>query len=95
MILTRQEFAEYFNSLDVRLGVDDSPLWIPDEDAPSQWFVCVNPIGVHKFKNKYYDWCDTTLAGKIRCYSSDSYNDKEWWGFTDKQDIVLWTLKWT
>ena len=94
MILSREEFADHFKSLDKRLAGPDSPLWIPDELNPSQWFVCIKPIGVHRFKFEYYDWCNKTLNGRVRCYSSDSDNDKEWWGFTNKQDIVLWTLKW-
>jgi hypothetical protein len=94
VILDRTEFADYFNSLDSRLGGPDSPLWIPDDFTPSQWFVCVKPIGVHRFKFSYFDWCNKTLAGRVRCYSSDPENQKEWWGFTDKNDIALWMLKW-
>ena len=94
MILTRDEFADHFKSLDKRLAGPDSPLWIPDEGIPSEWFVCIKPIGVHRFKWKYFDWCNNTLKGRVRCYSSDTEGQQEWWGFTDKQDIVLWTLKW-
>lgn len=96
MILDRQEFAQTFNTIQQGLGDSDSPLWIPEEESgsPSQWFVCVNPIGVHRFKFDYYAWCNKTLKGRVRCYSSDSDNKKEWWGFTNKEDIVLWTLKW-
>lgn len=98
MILSREEFAHHFNALRDGLGDSKSPLWIPDQvDAggPSQWFVCVEPLGVNGYKFEYYNWCTTTLKGRVRCYSSDSDDKKEWWGFTDKQDIVLWTLKWT
>ena len=94
MVLDRQEFADYFKSLDNRLAGPDSPLWIPDEKIPSEWFVCVKPIGVHRFKFSYYDWCNTTLKGRVRCYSSNTDNNEEWWGFTHKEDIVLWKLKW-
>lgn len=94
MILERQEFADYFKSLDERLAGTDSPLWIPDEGTPSKWFVCTKPIGVHRFKFSYYDWCNKTLKGRVRCYSSDTDNEQEWWGFTNQEDIVLWTLKW-
>ena len=95
-MLTRAEFARHFNSLDPRLGGPDSPLWISDEGGTdSQWFVCVEPIGVHRFKFDYYDWCNKSLKGRVRCYSSDDDNKQEWWGFTVKEDIVLWTLKWS
>ena len=96
-MLTRAEFAEHFNKLDPRLGREDSALWLPDEvesGGPSQWFVCVKPIGVHRFKFGYYDWCNKTLKGRVRCYSSDNDSKQEWWGFTDKEDIVIWMLKW-
>ena len=52
----------------------------------------VEPTKEHKIN--YYNWCDKTLKGRVRCYSSDSDNDREWWGFTEQEDIVLWTLKW-
>jgi hypothetical protein len=94
MILSREEFSHHFNALKEGLGNKDSPLWIPDDFEPSEWFVCVEPIGVHRFKSSYYDWCNKTLKGPVRCYSSDSDDKKEWWGFTNKEDIVLWMLKW-
>lgn len=97
MILNRREFAHTFNALQQGLGNEDSPLWIPDEDQelPSQWFVCVKPIGVHRFKFDYYNWCNSALKGQVRCYSSASEDQAEWWGFTNRDDIVLWMLKWT
>lgn len=96
MILTRKEFAHTFNALQEGLGNDASPLWIPDEGQtlPSQWFVCVKPIGVHRFKSDYYQWCNSTLKGQVRCYSTSSDDQKEWWGFTNREDIVVWSLKW-
>ena len=96
MLLDRTEFAQHFNKTQDGLGDKCSPLWLPEEDgSPSKWFVCVKPLKSHSFKQRYWNWCNTTLSGKVRCYSSYSDNQKEWWGFTDKQDIVLWTLKWT
>lgn len=97
MILSRAEFAHYFNALKEGLGNEGSPLWVPDYDgdgSPGLWFVCVKPIGAHRFKLQYYDWCNKTLKGKVRCYSSDTADKKEWWGFTNKEDIVVWSLKW-
>ena len=96
MILSREEFCQHFNSLKEGLGNVGSPLWIPDEgeDKLSSWFVCVKPIGVHRFKFDYYDWCNKTLKGQVRCFSSSNDEKQEWWGFTNKEDIVVWTLKW-
>ena len=95
MILSREEFVHTFNALQEGLGNDNSPLWIPEEnEGQSSWFVCVKPIGAHRFKWEYWNWCNTTLRGQVRCYSSDPDDKKEWWGFTNKDDIVVWTLKW-
>ena len=95
-MLTRSEFIDYFKNLDSRINGNDPgcPLWIPEDEIPSQWFVCVKPIGVHKFKFSYYDWCNKTLVGRVRCYSSSSEDLQEWWGFTRQEDIPIWMLKW-
>ena len=95
MILSREEFAHTFDALKEGLGNDDSPLWIPDNnELPSKWFVCVKPLKVHTYKSQYYQWCNSTLQGIVRCYSSSSEDQKEWWGFTNKEDIPIWMLKW-
>ena len=96
MILDRTEFAYHFNALKDALGNDGSPLWIPEENSeePYTWFVCVKPNGVSRFKWSYWEWCNSTLIGKVRCYSSDTDNQQEWWGFTNKEDITIWMLKW-
>lgn len=97
MILTRQEFAHLFNALQDGLGDDSSPLWAGEDCIlpRSNWFICVKPLSVHRFKKEYWDWCNATLKGRVGCYSSNREDQKEWWGFTDREDIVLWTLKWT
>lgn len=96
MVLNRKEFAHYFNALKEGMGDAKSPLWAPEElQSPvSLWFVCVKPIGVSRFKWDYWNWCNSTLAGQVRCYSSDTTDKKEWWGFTNKDDIPVWMLKW-
>lgn len=103
MVLDRTEFADHFNSVKPGLGDESSPLWAPEEDTgPLQWFVCVEPLSqspkrkAHEVtKDVYWAWCNENLVGTTRCYSSDYQGKQEWWGFSDKQDIVLWTLKWT
>lgn len=101
-ILSRKEFAEYFNNLDLhrKFGGADSPLWEAECDIPKcKWFVKVKPLDIsgkrHGYKNKYWDWCDKNLKGKTRCFSSDTLSSEEWWGFTDKNDIVFWVLRWS
>ena len=97
-VLARSEFIDYFRNLDHRIdGADPlSPLWIPEEDGDvtCNWFVCVPPLGVDKFKWKYFEWCNQALCGKVRCFSSDAEGQKEWWGFTHQEDIMIWMLKW-
>jgi len=96
-VLTRPEFIDYFRNLDHRIDGTDPlcPLWIPEEGhITCHWFVRVSPLGIHKFKWKYYDWCNRALQGKVRCFSSSSEEQEEWWGFTHEQDITAWILKW-
>ena len=97
MILSRAEFAQMFNDIKSGLGDPDSPLWLPDDAVPgdpSEWFVSVKPLRVHQFKSGYYGWCRSALSGQVRCYSSDTDNQQEWWGFTQQEDIALWKLRW-
>lgn len=101
MILTRKQFKEHFQGLDSRLTVYGGPLWIPESfdgrKIRCRWFVCVRPLGIgdQSFLGRYWEWCDSTLTGEVRCFSS-SYDDdgEEWWGFTHKRDIAWWQLKW-
>jgi hypothetical protein len=99
MILSRAEFIDYFRGLDYRIDGNDPfcPLWVPEEDGNinCQWFVAVKPLSVHKIKSSYYDWCNQTLKGSIRCFSSSLEEQQEWWGFTEHKDVVVWMLKWS
>ena len=97
MIYSRKEFADYFNNKRDELGADNSPLWAAEEGSICQWFIKVRPLSFHKSsaaKSNFWFWCVTHLAGNVVCYSSDDYNEEEWWGFTVETDIVLWVLKW-
>lgn len=81
-------------------------LWSYEDyvNVQSKWFVCIpkpvfrpnlfsnpNP-SYHREKRAYWKWCDSHLKGKILCYSSSE--TAEWWGFTERGDIFIWTLKW-
>lgn len=105
MIYTRQQFADMWNSEKPGLGNEGSPLWIPehnwsdtDNDGPTrcEWFVCVKPLGIGNrvmIHTEFWSWSKNNLQGRCRCFSSAVR--EEWWGFTDKEDITLWMLKWT
>ena len=97
MILTRRQFKEYFKSLDPRLAVRGSPLWIPesfdDKKIRCRWFVCVHPVELGD-KGEYWDWCRSALDGELRCFSCNNEKQEEWWGFTHRRDIVWWMLRW-
>lgn len=98
MLITRKEFADMFNQRRKGLGDPCSALWEAECDIPKcQWFAKVKPLKVFRpgYKHEYWDWCDSYLTGKTRCFSSDIDDETEWWGFTDLDDIVLWMLKWS
>jgi hypothetical protein len=98
-MLTRKEFKNYFNKKFDIVG-DNHPLWIPDHDLaePCQYFVNFPiPTSQHVWrggeKSEFWLWCDTNLYGETRCFSSS--DNSEWWGFTTKDDIVMFVLKWS
>lgn len=98
MILTRLEFSDHFESVHVGLGAADSPLWIPEHELtdPCNWFICIEPIALQRTgrKEQFWDWTKKILRGQVRCFSSSIDGGEEWWGFTHKEDIVLFVLRW-
>ena len=97
-MMNRNEFAAYFNSKD-KLGGPKSPLWCPEgENVKCNWFVKVRPVKFGRpggyTRSNFYAWNGAMLNGRILCYSSDDTNEEEWWGFTDKEDILMFILKW-
>lgn len=92
-VLTRKEFSEYFNKLGHGLGDSGSILWEADRGYPRcQYFISVKPISMPS-SDEYWDWCEKNLKGHVRCFSSNC--EIEYWGFTDKNDILWWLLKWS
>jgi hypothetical protein len=91
MILTRAEFVEYWNRHPLGLGQPDSALWVYERHRgiSSQWFV---HVGISQGPD-YDAWCDAHCQGTVLCYSDDG--QKQWYGFTDRNDIVFWLLKWS
>lgn len=100
MILSRHEFRMW-----VKLKMPEfyswrSPLWsIETKQCKPVWFVKVQPVRFSRdergiTKQQYWDWCNENMSGKLLCYWSDGITG-EWWGFTNKDDITLWLLKWS
>ena len=94
-VLNRIQFAELFAERET-YDCDDDILWIPEKfdghEITCKYFVCIRPI--EKPNDEYWEWCNNTIAGEIRCFTSDGI-DKEWWGFTVYDDILMWALKWS
>ena len=99
MILSRHEYRMWVRLREPRFYSWDSPAWTHEPQRhPSQWFVKVKPIGISNSnryrKSDYWTWCNKNLHGRLLCYWCDTENQEEWWGFTNKDDIALWLLKW-
>lgn len=98
-ILTRKEFARYWNLKRPGLGDADSALWEPEHyeslAKPSNWFIYANgPAAKMEWdKSKYWSWVRKHCQGSVLCYSASE--EGEWWGFENHDDIVLWVLRWS
>lgn len=100
MVITRTEFIKTLMQepgWKFELSDVNGPLWIPEREMgsvwESQWFTCVKPV-TYETKAEYWGWCNTNLKYRTACYLSDDTNQEEWWGFEDKNDTVLWLLRW-
>ena len=103
MILNRKQFIEYWDTVCPYVGSSTgSPLWIPENFSTIK-ITCEYFIQTKIFlnysdpteKERYHAWCKETLFGQVRCFSSDTDNQIEWYGFTNREDAVIWTLKWS
>jgi len=102
--MNRKEFAEYWNNKTAGLGNPDSLLWEAEHnlDTKCEYFqkfeIEKNKLNLWDTynphaKSDFWEWCGDNLEGLTRCFSSDG--DYEWWGFTNKKDIVLFSLRWS
>lgn len=92
-ILTRQQFADYFNKIVTGLGDPCSVLWQAEHiNNPCKFFVRLRKPVDCEHMSDFHVWCENYTDGEVRCFSSGARG--EWWGFTNKDDIVLWMLKW-
>ena len=80
---------------DSGLSCAGGALWVYEDycGVKSNWFVLSRPLMTY-LKEEYYEWCRENCLGSVICYSTDQENNQEWWGFTHKDDILFWILKW-
>lgn len=95
-MITRKQFKQMFNNIGDNLGESNSPLWIPEQQEggkKSRWFVKIRPI-CRANRKEFWMWCSRHCRGQVLCYSSSPRENEEWWGFTNRTDVVLFLLKW-
>lgn len=75
--------------------------FIPEENMEEslQHFIITKCIDTRpKFSSDtntdFWLWCCNNLKGKVRCMSSNKYDDEDCWGFTNEHDIAFFVLKW-
>lgn len=102
MILDRQQFAHHMKSghhFADRQTPFQNPLWVPEQqhNARFEWFLRISMANYQT--EEFWDFCHNTLQGKIGCFSSGmntiTGESWEWWGFTHKDDITLFVLRWS
>lgn len=88
MILTRSQFIDIWDDVHSTAG---GPLWAYEDHigVKCKWFIQTGPI-----PNSVWKWCKDHCRGTVICFSSDLTTGDEWWGFTDKNDIAWWILRW-
>jgi len=100
VILSRREFIDYFNREHPGLGDADSALWEPERyephAVPSEWFVYADTPEISGWnwdKAVYWSWVRNHCRGQVFCYSLSG--GQGWFGFQYRDDIVIWSLRWT
>lgn len=82
-------------------GLDPNIVFMPETDPhlnpkkrnPAKWFlICPSIFLLYPKSKKFWDWCDKHCQGAVYCYSES--DTEQWWGFENKDDIILWSLKW-
>lgn len=95
MILTRQEFAEWWTTAcpehPATIVRDNHPLWCMENHLKIEnvFFLCGTPI---PRSCDAWRWGEKNLTSPAICYSSG--DDEEWWGFKNMEDLTMWVLKW-
>lgn len=96
-VLDREQFIEHWNSVKPGLGDADSGLWAYEREygPVCQWFVRVKPIRLPLYgakQQQFTKWCKELCPSGVSCYSAS--DDEECWGFVDRDEMILWLLRW-
>lgn len=97
MILDREQFCDHIDSVTPGLSDPIGPLWIPELQHRKRftWFLKIHPV---ECDPEFWEFTKS-LRGKIACFSSgmngDTLETWEWWGFTRRDDIVLFLMRWS
>jgi hypothetical protein len=104
--MNREEFKTYVleqvpHYAECGLLDDGEPFWIPEfaenrkckvfvETKDFSWWALVNDS-----RDEFYKWNKKHLSKKPLCFVSDSEHHREWWGFENEQDAVLFVMRWS
>jgi hypothetical protein len=99
LVVDRAQFTAIFDQIFKYSGgiTDNHVLWEAEKcyNIKCTQFACVPPVKIKTDKSDdYWNWCNSTLKGKVMCFSSNDDNSQEWWGFTEKEDILVWMIRW-
>ena len=101
MILDRQQFADHMESSMPGMGDRQSPLWIPEQQHGTRfkWFLRIDMANFPHDDSQFWQFAHNCLGGKIGCFSTgmDTVTGESWhwWGFTHKDDIPVFVLRWS
>lgn len=95
--VTRKQFVEHWNAVKPGLGDADSGMWAYERQygLHSLWFISVKPIRLALYgpkQKEFWAWCKQYCPTGVSCYSAS--DEEEWWGFVDREEIMLWLLRW-
>lgn len=94
-VLDREQFVKHWNAVKPGLGDADSGMWAYERQfgPVCMWFVSVKPIRVSiNRKEEFWEWCKQYCPTGVGCYSAS--DEEEWWGFVDRDEMMLWLLRW-
>jgi hypothetical protein len=100
-VLSRLEFAKLASVTRPHQPFDPDVLWYPERRKERgvgkvfccHYFICVRKI-LEEGNTEFWDWTKEALQGETSCFASDDFGRKEWWGFTNKDDILIFVLRW-